>query len=92
VQRTLQRATAGASGIRFGGLSTGLIMAEVALAVIFLTMGGMLAPSVLQDRSEGMGIAHEEYLAASLRIPWVDPTSEKASGRQEAFRVRVATT
>ncbi|NJD19904.1 MAG: FtsX-like permease family protein, partial [Gemmatimonadetes bacterium] len=92
VQKTRQRATAGASGIRFGGLSTTLIMSEVALAVVFLTMGAMLAPSVLQDRSQGMGIADEEYLAASLRIPWVDPTIDQAPGHREAFRVRVATT
>ncbi|MHB1191722.1 MAG: ABC transporter permease [Longimicrobiales bacterium] len=92
VQRTLQRATAGASGIRFGGMSTGLIMTEVALAVVFLTMGAMLAPSVLQDRSEGMGIADEEVLASTLRIPRVDPTSDQAEEHERRFRVRVATT
>jgi len=66
---TLRRASAGMSGIRFGGVSTVLIVAEVALATAFLVMGGLVAPTVFQDPDEGMGIDPDPYLAATFELP-----------------------
>lgn len=72
----LQRASAGMSGIRFGGLSTALIVSEVALATAFLVMGGLVAPTALQRPDDGMGIAADEYLAATLELPRLERAAE----------------
>lgn len=92
VQKNIQRTSAGASGIRFGGFSTALIVAEVAVSVALLTLGGLFAPLVFQDPDEGMGIAAEQYLAASIRIPSPEVAPEEAerTRAEHAERVRNA--
>jgi predicted permease len=72
VQSNLQRARAGASGLRMGGFSTALIVAEVALVVGFLAVGGVLLPGLLQGREEGLGLPTGEYLSARFRVPTPD--------------------
>ncbi len=91
VQRSLQRAATGLSGIRFGGVSTALIVAEVALATMFLTIGGQMLPSILQDPHEGMGIEASKYLAANVGL--VIPENDVNAGPVDtaAIRARVAT-
>ncbi len=90
VQRSLQRAAAGVSGIRFGGVSTALIAAEVALATAFLTIGGQVMPSVLQDSGEGMGIAAEEYLAANIGVVTRERVGDADLADTTAVRARYA--
>jgi predicted permease len=92
VQRSLQRAAAGVSGIRFGGVSTALIVAEVALATTFLTIGGQMLPSVLQSPDEGMGITAAEYLSARLAVAIPERGGEAGPVDTAAVYARMAAT
>jgi len=88
VQRGLQRASGGGSGIRFGMASSALIVAEVVGAVAFLSFSSMVVPSALTGPS-GVGMQTDQYLYASLRMPWVDPESRNAEAYQAEFEGRV---
>ena len=88
VQRSLPGARTG-SALRFGGLSSLLIIAEVALAVGFLTMGGMLSQGLLASRSSPMDIDPGEYLMGLLRIPWTDHSAVENDLRVPEFRSKV---
>jgi putative ABC transport system permease protein len=70
LRRSLQRVSAGASGIRFGGLSSLLIVAEVALGTAFLAVGFRVLPGALRNPGEGLGIVPGEYLTATVSLPW----------------------
>jgi predicted permease len=82
VQRNLQRATTG-SGIRFGVGSSLLIIAEVALAIGFLTMGGAVSGSLLAGSTVERGIERDEYLMA---ISVADFADQVASAHEELAR------
>lgn len=71
VQRSLQNARAGSS-VRFGGASTVLIVAEVAMAVGFLIVGATLSSALVAGASVKADIEPSEYLMAMLRVPWTD--------------------
>lgn len=88
VQRSLQGARTG-SALHFGGLSSLLIVAEVALAVGFLTMGGMLSQGLLASRSSQMEIDPGEYLMGMLRIPWTDHSALENDLQVSEFRTKV---
>ncbi len=60
------------SGMRFGRASTFLIVAEVAMAVGFLTMGGTLTYALLESGPVVSEIDPDEYLMMELSIPWTD--------------------
>ena len=53
LQVTMQRSAGRGSGIRFGRLSSLLVVAEVIMAVWFLSLGSALLPGPL--RPEGLG-------------------------------------
>jgi predicted permease len=91
VQHSLQGARAG-SAVRFGGISTLLIVAEVALAIGFLTAGGLLSQGLLAGVSEEMVITPEEYMMGLVRIPWTDHSSVENDLGVEEFQVEVAET
>ena len=86
VQQTLQRANAGASGIRFGGISTVLIVSEVALAVAFLGVATTVLPSVLRDPGEGLGVAAEDFLVGSLHFPSPAASGGRTGDSQQSIR------
>ena len=89
VQATIQRASSGSSGIRFGRGYSALIVGEVAIAVWFLTLGSSLLPTAV-SKPAGLGIQTDQYLFAALRIPRVDAaTGAETSDRPEFVR-RVA--
>lgn len=88
VLESIQRAAAGRSGIRFGGLSSGLIVVDVALAVG--TIG--IAASVWDtERRGGMGIEPQRYLSAELRLPRFVPGDNHALD-ETAFQTRLGAT
>lgn len=70
VQQSIKKAEAGRAGIRFGGLTGVLIVADVALAVsvagLALALGGLLWRVAGTD--ELTGIQADEYLAAEVRL------------------------
>jgi predicted permease len=74
VQRNIQRAAANRSGVRFGGLSSALIVLDVMLAVA--TLGLALATSDQFMRTHnGMGIDAERYVSATVALPAGEPTA-----------------
>lgn len=72
VQRNLQQSAAGRSGVKFGGISSAVIIADVMLAVVVLgfAVGGT---DLLTERTDTMGIEASEYLHVSVRIPRSGP-------------------
>jgi predicted permease len=89
VQQNLQRTGTG-SGIRFGFGATALIVAEVALAVGFLSMGGTLARGLLPSRSAPTAIEPAEFAYGMLRISSSDPTAQENDLPAADTRARVA--
>jgi hypothetical protein len=88
VQRNLQRAGTG-SAIRFGIGATVLIVAEVGLAVGFLTVGGAMSQGLVANSSADMEIEPEEYALAMVRVPWTDHSALENDLRVEEFRAEV---
>ena len=85
IQASLRRATAGRSGIRFGAMSSALIVVDVALAVAIL---GVSVGIWGEGRRSGMGIQADQFLSAELRIPRVDAEADAyALGRSESARL-----
>jgi predicted permease len=89
VQQNLQKTGMG-SGIRIGFGATALIVAEVALAVGFLSMGGTLARGLLPDRSAPMAVEPAEFAYGMLRIPSADRTAQENDLAEADSRARVA--
>jgi predicted permease len=71
VGQNIQRAAAGRSGIRFGGISSVLIIVDVAVAVVAVALALGLSNG-LTDQQIGTGIEGNEYLYAELRVPRVE--------------------
>jgi predicted permease len=90
IQQNLQRSSRGAS-IRFGPVTTVLIVAEVAVSVGFLCFGVAVSIPFLRDRTREGGVALERYVMASFRTPGVPPSrDEDVEAHEEAFRTRTA--
>lgn len=86
VQLSIQRASGGGSGIRFGRGYSALIIGEVAASVLLLAFGSSLLPLVASAPA-GLGIPTSQYLHASIRM-----TGEEAMGpgAEPGARPRVA--
>ncbi len=94
----LQRASGGRSTVRFGSISTALIVMDVALAVAIFGVGVGIWND---DPRGGMGIDADQYLFAELRIPRVEPGVDRQDmsrsegtrlvAAERAFMERVAT-
>jgi hypothetical protein len=70
VQDGLKQAKTVASGLKFGGLWTGVIVTQVALTVIFLCIVGALGWSVMSGSGgvRQLAFAGDQYLSARLGI------------------------
>ena len=91
VQRNVQRTAAGRSGMRFGGMSSVLIVADVALAVV--TVGvAVVFSSGLTGFRDGMGSLSEQYLSAELKIPRIERTADAVPFDTTEFMARVGAT
>lgn len=87
VQRNIQRAASGRSEIKFGVMSSALIVADVAFAVVML---GATVGVWGIDRSGGMGIETEQFLSAELRIPRIEAGIDgSAINRTESERLAI---
>lgn len=96
IQGAIQRAQAGRSGIRFGGVTGFLIVADVALSVVVLTLAAALVERMADTRGadELAGIPAAEYLAVEVRLPgaggWAVADSAALQARRaEAQRLLV---
>ncbi len=87
VQRNLQRLAPGGGGVRFGAISSGLIVVEVALSVCFLSVVGVLGWKGILSRELDPGIPTAEYLTASLRMPYAPP-GDAPEAERRAFAER----
>ncbi len=97
IVQNIQRAQAGRSGIRFGRVTSALIVADVALAVAVvgfaLGLSDRIEDSWSGDRD--VGIPAGEYLAASVRLPKNQLSADLAEGSAQAdaaFAARLAAT
>lgn len=71
VQESIKRAEAGRSGIRFGGVTGALVVADVAISVAAIGLAlGLVNRMMDRPTAEVLaGIPAEEYLAVEVRIP-----------------------
>ncbi len=75
VEAHLRRAAVG-SGLRFGGLWTGVIVTQVAVTVVFPVTAFLVQRDVAQIRSVEVGFPAEEYLSVRVEM---DPQNEPGS-------------
>lgn len=92
VQRAIQRARAHRSGVRFGGTTTALVVADVAIAIA--VVGSAMALSdYLRDawngQKESVGFAADRYLAARLRLPWQGMVERSSASDRISFAARL---
>ncbi|MEM7417153.1 MAG: ABC transporter permease [Gemmatimonadota bacterium] len=82
VQQNLQRSAAGRSGVKFGGVSSAVIVVDVMLAVVVLgfAVGGT---DLLTERTDTLGIEADQYLHVSVRIPRAGPNG--TAGTDEEY-------
>jgi putative ABC transport system permease protein len=89
VQATLQRAAAGRSGIRFGGTTSALIIAEVALGVTCLFALAVAYRLIPPDYSAAMVVPTDRFLSARLYVT-ASSTGDAPAPDPEARRAHVA--
>lgn len=79
VQDALRSEGAARSGLRFGGLWTTVIVAQVAITVAFLPLaaGGVFESNRFNQRAEGIGA--ERYLTANVGMDREDHTLDSAA-------------
>lgn len=92
VQRNIQRASAQRSGVRFGGVTTALVVVDVAIAIG--VVGSALALTnflrgAWDRQEESVGFAADEYLSARLRLAWTGETRALSGADQERFAARL---
>ncbi len=88
VQRNMQRAAAGRSGVRFGGMSSALIVADVGFAVAACGMAVAFSKA-LPEIPDQTAVAAEQFLSAEFRIPRMEIGSDAAAFDPLEFEVRV---
>jgi hypothetical protein len=89
IQQNMQRAAAGRTGVRFGGLSSALVVADVAfavaacgLAIVFLT--------AIPERPADPPVASGEFLSAEVALPATGLDTDRAVVDPAAVQARVA--
>jgi putative ABC transport system permease protein len=85
----LREGTAGAGGLRFGGVWTAVIVAQVAVTVVFPGVVLVELKELDRIRSYDVGFAAEEYLAVSLAMD-APPGADADSATMAAHRTRFA--
>ena len=88
----LRQASAGAGGIRMGGIWTGVIVAQVAATVLFTAVAYVAQRQAAGIASVTAAFPAEEYLAVRLEMDSDDLTEERASTLDESFLRRYEVT
>jgi hypothetical protein len=97
VHHTMQKTRAGKSGVRFGGLSSVLIVADVAVAVAVIGLATGIGRQIEQTRANqgSDGITAERYLSFSLqqstRVDTQDALVDRLKAEPGVRGVAVAT-
>jgi hypothetical protein len=94
VQESIRKAEAGRSGIRFGGVTAGLIVADVAIAVAVVGLAVGVAGQVREtlNADERVGIPADEYLAVELSLPSAESVTGDGELRPEELSAQLART
>ena len=88
----LRRASAGAGGIRMGGIWTGVIVAQIAATVLFTAVAYVAQRQAAGIASATAAFPAEEYLAVRLEMDRDGQTEERASTLDESFLRRYEVT
>ena len=88
----LRQASAGAGGVRMGGIWTGVIVAQIATTVLFTAVAYVVQRQAAGIASAKAAFPAEEYLAVRLEMDRDEPTDESASSVEEAFLRRYRAT
>ena len=88
----LRQASAGAGGIRMGGIWTGVIVAQIAATVLFTAVAYVAERQAAGIASAKAAFPAEEYLAVRLEMDGDNPAEETASTLDEAFLRRYEVT
>lgn len=93
LQRSMQGSGASWTGRRFGGLSSLLIVIDVAVAVAIVGLAAAAADHLANlDESDSLGIRPDEYLSAYVQLPGMDPAPGVTVADRGALTARVAST
>ena len=92
VQSNIQRAASRRTGVRFGGLTGVLIVADVAVAVSVVGFALTAAGEVKTagDARDRVGIEAGEYLAATISVPSAEPDGGVGPEERARHAARVA--
>ncbi len=91
VQQNMQQARASKSGVRFGGVSSALIMADVALAVVAVGIAFAFSDAFTVVSGDGGTVRSEEYLYAQLGMGYGSASASRTSNTELAARSGDAT-
>ncbi|MEX2572392.1 MAG: ABC transporter permease [Gemmatimonadota bacterium] len=86
----LREGTAGGGGLRFGGIWTAVIVAQVAVTVAFPAVALVVSKELNRVRSYDLGFAAEQYLAVNLQME-ASPGAGVDSVTMAAHRARFGT-
>jgi predicted permease len=95
VHQNIQRARAHRSGVRFGGLSSALLVVDVAIAVAAVSFGIGLAEqarATMENGEAAVGIEASQYLSAEIRLPGATAATGATSSDLVVLRTRLAST
>lgn len=84
----LKQGTAGGGGVRFGGVWTAVIIAQVAVTVAFPSVVAIEQRELRRVKSFDIGFAADEYLGVLVDLDDVPGSSTDTAMAKEAHRVR----
>jgi predicted permease len=84
------RQLGGATRLQLGATWTGLIVAQVAIAVAVLPMAAFLSGQSLRQLGSGPGFPAEEFLMARLVMDWDTPSSGEGEVYKPAYALQYA--
>ena len=87
-QEGLRHVATGSSGLRFGGLSTTVIVTQVAVSVALLTFALGEGWVALRAQSAEVSFPAEEYLSVRLQMDRETPSSARAETYEAEFAAR----
>jgi putative ABC transport system permease protein len=89
VEARLRQAAAGAGGLRFGGVWTAVIVAQVAVTVAFPATVFFVRRSVVERQTFDIGFRAAEFLSARLEMDPGSETDVPAAARRVEFLAHV---
>jgi predicted permease len=88
----LKQATAGSGGLRFGGVWTAVIIAQVAVTVAFPAAAFIVRRDAVQIETVDVGFPAREFLSVRLEMDRDPPPGAPQDSSMAAFRSRFRTT